>query len=405
VRVTVALENRFLRACDGNIYSTTVCDYSFWRRYLQVFDAVQVFARVAEDSQAQPERSPANGPGVTFLPLPCFVGPWQYLKEYNRLNVLAKQAVQPTGAYILRVPGTASTLLWHHLRRQRIPYGVEVVGDPWDSFAPGGVQTVLRPMIRRTARKTLSRQCRYASTAAYVTEFTLQRRYFAGGWSTYYSSIELPDEAIITPAGLDACLARTKRAVEGKRPVEICHMGTMAVSYKGQDILIEAVSLCRKKGLDIRLTLLGEGRYFQYYLSKVKELGLVGWVDLLGQVPFGEAVRGQLDKADLFVLPSITEGLPRSLIEAMARGLPCIATRVGGIPELIQEENLVRAGDPGQLARKIAAVVRDQEGLVKMARRNLEIAKKYRSEELHRRRVEMYRKLREITEDWCSRAR
>ena len=87
----------------------------------------------------------------------------------------------------------------------------------------------------------------------------------------------------------------------------------------------------------------------------------------LGQLPAGEMVRAQLDKADLFILPSKTEGLPRALVEAMARALPCIGTTVGGIPELLPSEDLVPPGDVKALAETIEDVLRRPERLAKMS--------------------------------------
>ena len=106
-----------------------------------------------------------------------------------------------------------------------------------------------------------------------------------------------------------------------------------------------------ERGLDVRLTLIGDGKFREPLESLAGELHVAERVTWLGQLPAGEAIRRELDEADLFVLPSRTEGLPRAVVEAMARGLPCIASRVGGIPELLADENLIAAGDVAALTR------------------------------------------------------
>jgi glycosyltransferase involved in cell wall biosynthesis len=90
------------------------------------------------------------------------------------------------------------------------------------------------------------------------------------------------------------------------------------------------------------------------------------------------------------------------MIEAMSRALPCIGTRVGGIPELLADEDLVGAGDPAGLANKIKEVISRPERLSNMSKRNLDRAQEYRPEVLEKRRVEFYRFLRLDTERWLT---
>jgi glycosyltransferase involved in cell wall biosynthesis len=393
----VALENRFLRTTNGNIYSTTGCDYTFWCRYLQVFDEVVVFARVAEVPETELDRPAANGPNVRFFPLPIFIGPWQFLRHYWQLKRLSEQAITEADAFILRAPGTMATLLWCHLKKRGIPYGIEVLGDPLDSLKRGSVRSIFRPVARWRLYQELIQQCKFACAASYVTKFTLQKRYPPSSWSTHYSSIRLPDEAIIEEKDLAPHLASIRDAISGKRALRICHMGTMSALYKGQDVLLEAVHLCRKSGRNIELTLLGEGQYERYFINKAEELGLTEYVIFLGQLPPGKAVIEQLDAADLFILPSYAEGLPRGLIEAMARGLPCLASAVGGIPELLDDEYLFSPKDPVAIAKAIESLFTDKTKFEMMARHNLQTAKKYRTDVLNKRRVEFYRKVAEET--------
>ena len=121
---------------------------------------------------------------------------------------------------------------------------------------------------------------------------------------------------------------------------------------------------------------------------------------MVGELKAGNAVRAALDAADLFVMPSRTEGLPKAMIEAMARGLPCIGSRVGGIPELLEEEEMFRPDDPGNLAAKIAEVLGDPARMARLSRRNLEVARRYTADVLRTRRNEFYLRVRAGTEAW-----
>jgi len=88
------------------------------------------------------------------------------------------------------------------------------------------------------------------------------------------------------------------------------------------------------------------------------------------------------------------------MIEAMARGLPCIGSAVGGIPELLSHENLVPRGDAVALARKVIEVVREPGRMAKMAEGNLETARKYCNSVLGPRRREFLECVRRATQDW-----
>ncbi len=173
--------------------------------------------------------------------------------------------------------------------------------------------------------------------------------------------------------------------------------------YKGPDSLLDAAEICAAGDVDFRLRFVGGGRYLETLRQDAARRGLGERVFFLGQLPAGETVRAVLDEADLFVLPSRSEGLPRAMIEAMARGLPCIGTRVGGVPELLSPNDLVPPSDAKGLASKIIEVSRKPQRLVEMSVRNLSQAQSYRDEVLRERRTRYYARLREVTERWLVR--
>ena len=393
MNVAVAIDHRFDRTPDGAMWTMTSFTYAFWQRYLTVFDHVRVVARVRDVPSVAPNRTRCDGEGVSFAAMPYYHGPLQYLQRAWQVQRAVRNAIGANDAVILRVQGQISSCLRPFLRRTGRPYGVEVVGDPYDAFAPGYVSHPLRPFLQWWFPRRMREQCAGACAAAYVTEHAIQRRYppAPGAFSTHYSSIVLPDDAL-APAARPPQIER--------RPFTLITVGTMDNLSKGQDTLIEAVAICVQEGLDLQLVLVGGGKYRQQLEAQASALGLEGRVRFLGWLPAGEAVRAQLDQADLFVLPSRQEGVSRATIEAMARALPCIATTVGGTPELLPPEDLVPCGDVTALADKIREVVTDQERLARLSARNLEKAKEYREEVLRERWTAFYRYVRERTEAW-----
>jgi colanic acid/amylovoran biosynthesis glycosyltransferase len=104
---------------------------------------------------------------------------------------------------------------------------------------------------------------------------------------------------------------------------------------KGFDILIAAVATLKQRGAPQRLVLVGDGPLRAALEATVQRLDVVDLVEFAGELAPAE-VRAQLDRADLFCLPSFSEGLPISIMEAMAVGVPVVTTWIAGIPELAE---------------------------------------------------------------------
>ena len=169
------------------------------------------------------------------------------------------------------------------------------------------------------------------------------------------------DKVCCIPNGVDCRLFSASGSRQpGKDGWRLLYMGRF-VEAKGLRVLLAALAKVRREGRDVSLTLIGghpATGTAAPFLPQVKALGLSDCVEFKDVVPWEELPQ-YMAAADLFVLPSFSEGLTTSLVEAMACGLPVVATRCGGPEEVVNEEvgRLVAVGDAEDLAAGILAVL------------------------------------------------
>lgn len=148
---------------------------------------------------------------------------------------------------------------------------------------------------------------------------------------------------------------------------------------KGIRYLITALKMLQQQGQPVKLVLVGRGRGEKDLRRYVQQLDLVNSVIFTGQIP-NENIPQFMAAADVFVLPSLSEGLPNVVLEAMASGLPIIATKVGGLPEIIEEGRngfLVEPKNPKQIVEKILSIFGNDELRNSISANNREKIKEY----------------------------
>ncbi len=136
--------------------------------------------------------------------------------------------------------------------------------------------------------------------------------------------------------------------------------------FKAQKELVLAATRILKKFPEAKFILVGEGKTKRYVIKLIKNLGLKNNFDLIG---YTKDVRQILAQLSVFVLTTNTEGLPVTILEAMAFGLPVVASNVGGIPELVEDRItgiLVRPGCPEELAEAIIELLASPEKAKRM---------------------------------------
>ncbi|MEZ5479952.1 MAG: glycosyltransferase family 4 protein [Thiolinea sp.] len=386
--VLVSIEFRFYHhVADNSFWTDSAFPDSFWQRYLVIFQQVGIIARAQPVKTLQPGWKRVDSERVQVHPLPYYVGPLGFVRRLPAILGTLRALIRPDAAYIVRVPSILGSVLIRLLLRQRLAYALEVVGDPEDAFAANVIQHPLRPLFRWLFVREMTWQCARARGVAYVTQTRLQQRYPRpeASFTAAYSSIELPASMLL----------HQPRQPRQNEPLKLLFIGSLEQLYKGLHIVLQALALCRERGQEFSLDVLGEGRYRPQLQQMAVDLKLDTLVRFHGMVPRETGVIPFLDQADLFIHASLTEGLPRVVIEAMARGLPCVATRVGGIPELMPDQDLTPPNDVQALADRICELARQPEQRAAQSLRNLKKAAEYEESILAGRRQHFYQQVAE----------
>ena len=172
----------------------------------------------------------------------------------------------------------------------------------------------------------------------------------------------------------------------------ILYIGSLK-RVKGVDVLIKAFSSLNHNFKDLNLTIVGDGEERKRLKEMIHVQGLDSVVKDLVYVPY-HLVKNQLSNALVFVLPSRSEGLPNVLLQAMAVGLPIVATQVGGVPSLIKNgENglLVPADNPEELYNAIKRILQDHHLAKKLRVNSRRTAEEYRVEKIVNSYEELFR--------------
>jgi glycosyltransferase involved in cell wall biosynthesis len=166
--------------------------------------------------------------------------------------------------------------------------------------------------------------------------------------------IEQWDKLRIVHCGVDPTLFSPPDRSARDGVHELLVVGRL-VAVKGQVLLIEALAELAERGIEARLTVVGDGPQLPELRTLAERRGVAARVEFAGAVG-QDAVRLYYDRADVFALPSFAEGVPVVLMEAMGMELPVVASRINGIPELVEDGVSGALTAPGRLDELVAAL-------------------------------------------------
>lgn len=365
-------------------------DYDrFSKRYLAGFEHVVVVGRLfAIETQ---DATPVDGPGVSFTAIPGYRGPWQFILKSYQITRLIWEMTHRGNAYILRLPQAIPCIMGAVLVLKQIPFCIEMVGDASDTYSNSSLKSNLAFFWKRVFSVAVRFLTNRAVAVSYVTKEALQQKYPASksAVTEHYTSLDLKAELIVSkPRDLEQF---------SKSVMNVISVGMMHNGIKGYDILIRTIKACKEMGYKVNLTLVGDGKLRATYEQLTRDLGINDRVHFAGKLSTLEDIIKELDRADIFVLPSYQEGLPRAAIEACARALPVLGTDVGGTKELILSRCLLKPGDVRQIAEKIIERIEHPSLLVEESISNLKTANRYEVNTVQSRRELFYKEVRKLS--------
>lgn len=374
----------------GDYFGVTLTYDFLAKRYLKYFDQLVVISREDEDKCNLVHNGgylKTNGHRVAVCPIPEYRNIPDVLLKKNEIRGKMERVLEDCDAAIIRLPNVLGLMACRICLEKHIPYIIEMLACPWDGYMShtNKIGKIIAPIMYMLNRKEIKR----SKNTVYVTSSFLQKRYPTMGNAYSCSDVELGENEELL---IDKKIKRYRNI----KSIDYS-FGTVAniqMKYKGHVYMLKALKKLKKKGYHSKYYLIGNGS--DNRLRKICEkYNLQDDVVFVGSLDHN-AVMKALDEIDVYVQPSLQEGLPRALIEAMSRGCVCIGSNCGGIPELLDRECIF----PKRNAKKLYEIIvsMDKEKIIHYSTSNFERSKDYSERKLSEKRDRIYMTLRDIAQ-------
>ena len=370
----------------GNRYTDGSYNESVWDTYQSVADEITFIARCENNKYSVKEAKerfnliPKNIDIVLLPDSNSSVKSYFDKQIQIETDKIFYNEIKKADAVIFRYAGRTSAIAY--AKRLGKPYIVEVVGCTFDSLWnhswKGKVLAIPEFFKMRKAIKN-------ADNVLYVTQKFLQQRYPTNGKCIGCSDVRLEN------ANEKDFADRLTEIDDHRGKLIIGTASGIGVKYKGQQYIIRAIANLKKRGIDcFEYQIAGHGDR-SYLESVIKKCGAENEVKFVGSIPH-EKIFDWYRSIDIYAQPSNVEGLPRALAEAMSCAVPCIGSRVGGIPELLPDEAIFEKKNMKQIEQILENLL-SKDFRKQVAKKCFKRSLDYRAEILEKKRVDFMKEV------------
>ncbi len=358
-------------------------------RYLDVFDSVRFVVRtkaVTNKNDLGVYNEAVNNKNIEIYPISFFQGPKEYLKNYMKVKKELDNSIVNCDGAVLRIPSTVAFACLKLIKETKIPYVVEVVANPIELLQSSS--NIPAKFFLTVMHFQQMKACKDANGASYVTEYALQKIYpiaKKNSFEEHYSSVSLKDSFFSAPRTYSSVL-----------PFVICHVAHPIKTHnKGHLTVMRVIKELTLRGYDVIGKFAGDGDLVPFFKQEAEKMGIADKIEFSGLLKQQE-LREFLISSHLMLFPTVSEGLPRAVIEGMATGLPCLSCPVGGIPELLNEDLLYSYRDIKGFTNKIIELIDDAGIYEKKSEIAYAKAKEYSADILQNRRIIFFNKFKQL---------
>ncbi len=361
------------------VYSSGSFPYFLWDNYLCFFDDIIVFGRCSNKPGHKVVLARKDDQKVKFKLTKYYTGIYYFFINLNKIKLELKKETKNVDIVLIRLPSVLGFLAAIVAYRNNKKIIVEQVGNAKEAMSTQGslLGKIAAPFFE-IINKRIVKNADYVS---YVTLSKLQKDYPSLAFQTSISDVII--EKVCSFSELDIRRFNSQE-------IKIGVIGGFDVRYKGQDVVLKALSMLDDTiKNNIEIYFIGKGNS-NWLVEAAKKVGLKENIKFIGPKKSGEDVFQFLKTLSLYIQPSLTEGMPRALLEAMSVGCPVLGSKVGGIPDVINEEFLHKPGDFKMLSKQIYQLFQDRDLLENEAKRSLKFVNPFQKDILNEKRKKFY---------------
>lgn len=369
---------------NGKYYGITI-NKNVVERYLKYADKLYILTRIRKLDSKIKNANIIENDRIEVIELPNCSSIKGVLKNTEIARKRIVEYLKKANFVIISLPAIIGNIAVTQCKKMKKKYIVEVIACPWDALWNHGKFTgkLLAPVQFIFTKRRIKK----SENVIYVSNEFLQKRY-----PNKNNNIGCSD-VIIQEYSEDVLQKRLKKIdkIDNKKIYKLGLIGSLSIKYKGHDTAIKAINLLKDK-YNLELHFLGKGDP-EYWKKLASEYGIENLIKFDGVRPSGKPVYEWMDEMDVFLIPSLQEGLPRALVEAMSRGCPAIGVKTGGIPELLDKKFVAKKKDYKQVAELIDILLTDTDKMKQQAIRNFRKAGEFQMKILYEKRKNFYKKI------------
>jgi len=351
--------------------------FTIYKRYSEAFGRIVLCSRYISIAKLEPDLYKAD-----FIEDTISIDSLLFTLIGNNDTVI-REKIGECSLVICRMPSIIAYRSADIAKKMGKQVLAEIMCDGWDPYWNHGLSGKLIARYMHNKMKEITYNANYA---VYVTENYLQSRYPCKNKSINASNVELKS---IDNQVLATRLEKIAKRSIGDKEITLMTTATVDLLSKGHRFVVRSMGKLKKQGIRVVYYLVGDGKH-DILNKEARKAGVEDQLVFLGVLTLDEVFR-QIDKVDIYIQPSLQEGLPRAVIEAMSRACPCLGAKTAGIPELLANECIFERSSTDSVTDAILHMV--QNDMSKYAKENFEHSKEYLEDVLDKRRSDYFREI------------